>query len=85
MKTNKMRCPNCHAFKLESEKMKLWGMAMLCFIFGSILLPVFVGLLLYAYAIFELIQLPSARGKIRCKSCGWQGKTLEIINLQSNI
>jgi hypothetical protein len=82
MNTKQMQCPNCHAFKLESASARLWGMALLCFIFGTLLLPFFVGLFLYAYAIIELVRLPSAAGKTICKGCGWEGM---FTNLQSNV
>jgi len=86
MENKGMQCPNCHAFKLENAGTKPWGMAMLCFVFGTILLPLLgLGLLLYAYAIIQLIRLPSTSGKILCKSCGWEGKSLELTNLQSNV
>ena len=85
MTTTQMQCPTCHAFKLESASTKLWGMAILCFVFGTILLPFLVGLFLYAYAIIELIRLPSARGRIDCKSCGWRGGEADLTSSLSRI
>jgi hypothetical protein len=74
------QCPNCHTFKIESVSGKHAGMALLEFVFGVMLLPLFgFGLLLLGAAIIELTKLPLSRGEMLCKSCGWKGQKANLI------
>lgn len=81
-----IQCPNCHGFKIVNRTAKLWGSALLGFIFGAFLLPVFgLGLFFWLAGMIALMRLPFEHGLFDCKSCGWKGKRIELTNLQSNV
>ena len=80
MTNGRPRCPNCRTFKIKSVSSRLWGMVLLGFVFGAMLLPIGVGLFLWAAAIIALFRLPFARGMMRCSNCDWQGNKANLLN-----
>ena len=73
------QCPNCHQFKIINLSSKAYFMAFTEFLFGTLLLPLFLtGLALWVCGAVTLARAPMLRGKVRCKRCHWEGKRADL-------